>query len=165
MNYLQGYKLRRTLLAVKSEQRTLPTGESGLPMRPTFHEDLVHKLDVMFLHHQAWGEVAAVLGCSQACLTHLRNGRTTAGRKLLAKLDTEYRIVWHQINLNLRAGRRVDEGSPRLEKWRAKRKDQNVGYHGTRRAKRESGRSSRPAQAGAAGKPTGSATTTASQAL
>lgn len=158
MNYLQGYKLRRTLTDVRSEQQQMLEGKSGIPMRPTFREDLLHKLDILYLHYQHWGDVAEALGRSQSFVCNLRADRTTAGRTFLAKLDTEYRVAWHRIDMNLRAGRRVDEGSPVLERFREKRKAHNVGYRNTRRAKRESGRSSRPTKSRAVGQPADSAT-------
>jgi hypothetical protein len=121
-------------------------GQTGVWMRATFREELLHKLDVMYLYFQNWIDVAKALGVGRKYVTKVRRDESSPGRKFMAKLDTEYRIAWHRVEANIAANRRADEGSPYLEAWRARRKHHNVGYHGTRRAKRKSGKSQRPTE-------------------
>jgi hypothetical protein len=144
MNYLQGYRLRRTLADVKADIPRVVVGQTGMWMRATFREELMHKLDVMYLHYQNWTDIADVLGCCQQFMVRLRQNLSTPSRAFMARLDTEYRVAWHQVEANIAANRRADEGSPQLTRWREKRKQHNVGYRNTKRAKRESGRSQRP---------------------
>jgi len=120
MSSLQGYKLKLKLLDLRAQEERLPSGDGGIgiPMRPAFRDDLLHKLNVLYLHFQKWEDVCAELKVTDGFVHGLRVNKTTPGRAFLARLDNLYRVIWLAVDANVKKGKRVDEGAPRLLKWR-----------------------------------------------